>query len=357
MARIVLALGPSTGGIGRHVRQLHDELVLRGWQVTVAGPAALADTWLAGVADFAPVELPGSWPTARSAYAGLAAVARGADVLHAHGLRAGLVATQAARRAGVPSVVSLHNLVLPETAGRGWRAARLAEPLLGRLGDAAIGVSPDITRRLGRGAVTIPLSSTPVSAGRDRAAVRAELGIEPTDVLALCVARLHRQKRLDVLIDAARRARARAPALRVLVAGSGPAEPEIGALAAASEGAVCLLGRRNDVGDLLGAADIAVLSSAWEATPLALHEAARFALPLVGTATGGIGELVVDEVTGLLVPVGDAGALAAALVRLAEDPGARQRLGAAARDRELTEFAPERMMSALERVYAGVRGG
>jgi glycosyltransferase involved in cell wall biosynthesis len=351
---IVLAHGPSTGGIGRHVRQLHDELVRRQWQVTVAGPADLASSWMAGVDDFVAIPLPGAWSTAPSAYRELTAVCRRADLLHVHGLRAGLVGTRAAHRAGIPAVVSLHNLVLPETAGRSWRVTRLAEPLLGRLADAAVGVSPDITIRLGRRAVTVPIASAPLAALRSRSEVRAELGLTDHDVLALCVARLHPQKRLDVLIAAAAMATQREPRLRVLVAGSGPARDRIEALARDTGAAVRVLGRRDDVGDLLGAADIAVLSSAWEATPLALHEAAQFALPLVGTDTGGIGEIVLPDVTGLLVPVGDAPALSAALVRLAQHPGLRQRLGDAARHREETEFTAERMVAALEEVYAGV---
>lgn len=351
---IVLALGPSTGGIGRHVRQLHDELLRRQWRVTVAGPADLAAGWMAGVDDFVPTALPGAWSTAPSAYRELRAVCGSADVLHVHGLRAGLVGTRAAHRAGIPAVVSLHNLVLPETAGRSWRATRLAEPVLGRLADAAVGVSPDITARLGRQAVTVPISSTPLTAHRTRAQVRAELGLADHDVVALCAARLHPQKRLEVLVAAAATARLDHPRLQVLIVGSGPAQERVEALVRDAGAGVHLLGRRDDVGDLLGAADIAVLSSAWEAVPLALHEAAQFGLPLVGTDTGGIGEIVVPDVTGLLVPVGDVPALSDALLRLALDPDLRQRLGAAARHREKTVFAPERMMSALLDVYAGV---
>jgi glycosyltransferase involved in cell wall biosynthesis len=351
---IVLALGPSTGGIGRHVRQLHDELVRRQWRVTVAGPADLASSWMAGVDDFAAVPLPGAWSTAPSAYRELTALCRQADLLHVHGLRAGLVGTRAARRAGVPSVVSLHNLVLPETAGRSWRATRLAEPVLGRLAGAAIGASPDITARLGRRAVTVPIASAPLAARRSSAEVRAELGLAGDDVVALCVARLHPQKRLDVLIAAAVSAARREPRLRVLIVGGGPAEERIESLARDAGSVVRLLGRRHDVGDLLGAADLAVLSSAWEAIPLALHEAAQFALPLVGTDTGGVRELVLPDVTGLLVPVGDVGALAAALVRLAGDPELRRRLGEGARHREQTDFTVEGMMARLAAVYAGV---
>jgi glycosyltransferase involved in cell wall biosynthesis len=350
--RIVLALGPSTGGIGRHVRQLHDELVRRQWRVTVAGPADLAASWMAGVADFVATPLPGAWSTTPSAYRELAAGCRRADLLHVHGLRAGLVGTRAAHRAGIPAVVSLHNLVLPETAGRSWRATRLAEPLLGRLADAAVGVSPDITARLGHQAVTVPISSAPLTALRSRAEVRAELGLADDDVVALCVARLHPQKRLDVLIAAAAGAELQHPRLHVLVVGSGPAQERLEAIVHDARGGVRLLGRRDDVGDLLGAA-LAVLSSAWEAIPLALHEAAQFGLPLIGTDTGGIGEIVVPDVTGLLVPVGDPRALSAALVRLAGDPALRRRLGEAARHRAQTVFTPERMIAALEQVYAG----
>lgn len=92
---------------------------------------------------------------------------------------------------------------------------------------------------------------------------------------------------------------------------------------------VRLVGRRDDITELLAAADIAVLPSRWEARSLLAQEALRLGVPLVATAVGGVPELVGDAA--LLVPYGDAEALAAAVVRLLADPEARRALAAAGR--------------------------
>jgi glycosyltransferase involved in cell wall biosynthesis len=82
---------------------------------------------------------------------------------------------------------------------------------------------------------------------------------------------------------------------------------------------VQLLGYRTDVRDLLAAADLFVLASAFEGLPVSIMEAMSAGLPVVATAVGGVPEAVEDGVTGLLVPPRDAAALADALVSLADD--------------------------------------
>lgn len=355
--RVVLAMGPSVGGIGRHVRQLADALAADGDDVTVAAPAALAAPggWFADFSGerrkFAPVPLPGAWSGTPRATAALRSVVEGADVVHGHGLRAGLVTAVVARRAGVPSVVTVHNLVSPETAGRTWRVTRTVEGLVARLATVAVGASPDITARLGPGAVTVPVAATPMSPSRDRASVRRELGVAEDQVLVLCTARLHPQKRLEDLVDAAAEPDVAAAGVVVRIAGDGPSHDALASRITRTGSSVRLLGRRDDVADLLGAADVAALSSAWEAIPLALQEAALAGLPLVGTDAGGTPLVVEDGVTGVLVPVGDVPALAGALVGLARSPELRVRYGAAARSRVEEHFGPRRMLDTLESVY------
>jgi glycosyltransferase involved in cell wall biosynthesis len=89
-----------------------------------------------------------------------------------------------------------------------------------------------------------------------------------------------------------------------------------------------VLGERDDVADLLAAADVVCLSSFTEAFPMILLEAMALGLPVISTDVGGVREAVVDGETGLLVAPGDAGALANALRTLAADSALRERLGA-----------------------------
>jgi glycosyltransferase involved in cell wall biosynthesis len=123
---------------------------------------------------------------------------------------------------------------------------------------------------------------------------------------------------------------------RAAIVGDGPERAALEAAAATAQ--VELLGERGDVPEQLAASDVFVLSSRSEGMPMSILEAMAAGLPVVASAVGGIPEIVRDGETGLLVPPGDADALAAALGRLLDDDGLRRRLGAAGRERALDEF-------------------
>ncbi|TWH72647.1 glycosyl transferase family 1 [Modestobacter roseus] len=147
--------------------------------------------------------------------------------------------------------------------------------------------------------------------------------------LVVAIGRLHPQKGYDVLLDAVARWVADPrlqPAPLVAIAGDGPLHEELAARIRAEQLPVTLLGRRTDVADLLGAADVCVLPSVWEARSLTAQEALRAGTPLVASRVGGIPELVGDAAE--LVPVGDAEALAEAVTRVLTEPARTARLGA-----------------------------
>ncbi len=171
--------------------------------------------------------------------------------------------------------------------------------------------------------------------------------------MALSVGSITPQKAQDVLLEAFARAAADASASRLLIAGEGPLRAGLEARCdALGLGArVRFLGAREDVGDLLAAADVFVLSSRREGLPVTLLEAMRAGRAAVVTRAGGCAEAVADGDTGLLVPVGDAVALGAALRALLADPGRCARLGDAARERWAREFTAERMVLETEGIY------
>ncbi|HEV2930603.1 MAG TPA: glycosyltransferase, partial [Propionibacteriaceae bacterium] len=151
---------------------------------------------------------------------------------------------------------------------------------------------------------------------------RADLGLAENDVLVLTVARLAPQKNLGLVLDVAAALRDRAE-LHFVVAGEGPERPELERRISDERLPVTLLGHRDDLRSLLAAADLALLTSAWEARSLVAQEALLAGLPLVSTRVGGIAELVGEAA--VLVGSGDAQAAALAVAALADDPAERAR--------------------------------
>jgi glycosyltransferase involved in cell wall biosynthesis len=194
--------------------------------------------------------------------------------------------------------------------------------------------------------VTVLPNPAPVADGLPpREELRARWGLDgPTLVFA---GRLTAQKTLEVAIDAARQA-----GVPLLVVGDGPERPRLEAL-----GWARFLGPlpRASVLELLHAADASVLSSAWENFPHAVVESLAVGTPVVSTAAGGVAEVVHDGENGLLVPVGDAGALAAAIERVAGDAGLLTRLRAAAAP-SVERYAPARIYGRLREILAEAAG-
>jgi len=321
------ALATSAGGVGAHIRSLLPALTAAGAQVRVCGAPATEELFgfTAAGADFRPVGISAGLAPIADARAVLAMrkATAGADLVHAHGLRAGLVAAAARRldRSRRPLVLTLHN-ALQEGAGPKQRLLRRLEGVTIRAADLVLAVSGDLAanaRRLGARDVRLAPAIAPPRppAQRTRDEVRAELGVEEGRPLVVAVGRLHPQKGYDVLLDAVAGWQGRVDPL-VAVAGDGPLQDELAARIAAERLPVRLLGRRDDVADLLGAADLCVLPSRWEGSPFTGQEALRAGTPLVCTRAGGMPELF--GAAAEMVPVGDAAALADAVVRVLTDP-------------------------------------
>jgi glycosyltransferase involved in cell wall biosynthesis len=185
-----------------------------------------------------------------------------------------------------------------------------------------------------------------------RRELRGRLGLDDEAVVAGVIARLTPQKGHLQLLDALERTPG-LESLRLLVVGDGELRPELETAVAGRRlhDRVRFLGTRRDLADLLAAMDIFVLPSLWEGLPLSLLLAMGAALPVVTTRVAGIPEVVDDEVTGLLVPPGDAVALGRALARLTADASLRTRLGGAARSSVLPRFGVEAFVRATTDLY------
>ncbi len=324
--RTVQVLGGGNAGSSVHVRSLAAGLVARGVRVTVCAPTEadhLYDFTGAG-AEHVPVPRssdPGSVAALRAACAD-------ADLVHAHGLHASFRAVLALGGRRTPLVVTWHDRAYAE--GARAHLVRLLERRVAKAASVVLGTTSalvDRARRTGARDARLAAVSLPRPRGsaeqegedaeRLSPKVRAELGATGRPLL-IAVGSLDRHRGYDVLLDAARAWLRLDPVPLVVVAGEGPLRGELQRRIEDEGLPVRLIGRREDVRELLAAADLALLPSRWEARSVLAQEALHARVPLVATEVGGIPELVGDAAE--LVPYGNAKALADAVVRLLGDP-------------------------------------
>lgn len=247
--------------------------------------------------------------------------------------------------------------------GRGLREARIPGPGEWRRTDAVVSVSAGAVEQLpeavpSRRVTVIRNGVVPTPPSRPRAALRRELGLDD-GLVGIMVARLDGLKGHDTLVRALARVRDLGRRVTLLVAGDGAERPRIETLArelALGPGWVRFLGFRTDVADLLAASDFFLLPSVTEGLPLSLLEAMSQGLPALATPVGGIPEVIRDGEHGFLVPVHGDAELAAAMLRLLDDPALLRTLGARARRRAQEEFSFERMTREYLELYGRLLG-
>lgn len=277
------------------------------------------------------------------------------DIVHAHNPAAAIacaIARTLARQRQAAIVTTFHGgSAIP--ALRMPRAVRT----LALTSDIVVGVGPTTTRDLldsglREDRVVTVANGVEVVIERSRAEVRDEFGLDRAE-LVVNVGRYVEQKAQHVLIDAVALLAGDRPHLRALIVGEGDLEHALRERAAARgvDDVVRLTGPRRDAVDLTAAADVFVLSSAWEPLGLVVLEAMAAGVPVVATAAGGVTDLVRHEETGLLVPVGDAEALASAVARLLDDPSLAERLTAAAHVLVRERFSVGAMVEGYLDVY------
>ncbi|WP_086719252.1 glycosyltransferase family 4 protein [Streptomyces angustmyceticus] len=331
--RTVQVLGHGSAGSAAHVRSLAEGLVARGVRVTVCATQETEDAYDFTGSGARFVYVPPR--TDPASVAALRSACWDADLVHAHG---GLRGPRGGRR--VPLVITWHTKAHIEGARAGLvhlmerRVARAAAVVLGACSDLVDRARERGARDARLAPVAIPrprpggAAAEPESHDRMRRKERAELGAVDRPLL-LVVGRLDPSQGHDLLLDAAHAWCALDPQPLVAIAGEGEQRAALQRRIDAEQLPVQLLGRRDDVPELLSAADLVVLPSRWEARSLIAQEALRAGVPLVATDTGGTRELVGPAAE--LVRYGDAAALARAVLALLADPVRRDALAAAGR--------------------------
>jgi len=280
------------------------------------------------------------------------------DILHTFLFHANIVGRVAAVGLGVRAVIS--SVRVAERRFK-WHLALdwLSSPLM----DLEICVSEGV-RRFTETRAKIPKNKlTVIPNGVDLAEfeekgerIRKNLRLPPDVPLIVTIGRLERQKGISFFLQAAREVLQEFPQARFLIVGKGPDEGKLISLARnlGIKKAVRFLGFRNDVPEVLAAADMFVLASLWEGMPNVVLEAMASGKPVVGTQVEGTEELVIPGETGLLVPPADAKALARNICRLIQESGLARRMGQAARKQVKEHYTVQTMVERYAQLYRDI---
>ena len=283
------------------------------------------------------------------------------EILHCHNLQAFTFGSAAALPAlGIRVVLTKHGTRMhpDRTLGERFRVSVARRCRL-------VAVSPEIRTLLGswsgrpeqevhliRNGVPYEQKS-PLEIQRVRASYRKLLGMSASDFVVACVARLSEEKDLATLLKAFSVVQLHHSEAKLLLIGDGPCRDSLTALIQelGLTTSVRLLGQRDDVDQLLHAADAGVLTSRTEGLPLTLMEAMSAAKPVVSTAVGGVPELVQDGVQGLLASAGNIRAISDALLLLAEQPDLATSMGRRGRQTIAESYSMQVVAQAYESLY------
>jgi len=273
---------------------------------------------------------------------------------HSHEFTMAVYGSWAAGRAGIPHLFTMHG-------GRYYAERlrrRIALRVAANLSGAVVAVSESLARHLSRDLWmrasrirTIPNGVRPALG--TSSSLRRELALADATPLVVAVGNLYPVKGHRFLLEALGLLRTTVPQLHVAIAGRGELEGELRARAEALGVAerFHLLGLRADVGNVLAGGDVVVLPSLSEGVPLALLEAMLAARPIIATAVGEVPTVLDQGRSGVLIPPGDAAALAAALRGLFADPERGRQLSLAAVTRAKQHYTLARMMERYLGLY------
>ena len=278
------------------------------------------------------------------------------DIVNTHSGRDTQLAGMAARSLGLfggarPRVVRTRHLALPITSLFGYVTLPDHVVTVSRfVGDYLVSAGVPAER-----ITTVP---TGIDLSRYQGkeyggTLRTELALAAGTPLIGTVAILRRKKGHAELLEAVPAVLAQFPQAHFVFAGDGPQQQNLEHRIAelGLQGRVHLLGLRRDVLNVLQSLDLFVLPTHQEALGTAFIEAAAVGLPTIGTDVDGVPEVIADGETGLLVPLNDSGAIAAAINSLLADPGRRQVMGQAAQNRVRALYSREVMGQGMAALY------
>jgi len=285
------------------------------------------------------------------------------DILHTFLFHANIVGRVAAVEVGVRAVIC--SVRVAERRFK-WHLALdwLSSPLM----DLEVCVSEGVRRftetraKIPKNKLTVipngldPAEFEKKDLGPRASGFRNSLHLSPDASVILTIGRLERQKGISFFLQAAREVLREFSQAHFLIVGEGPDKAKLISLVRnlGIEKAVRFLGFRDDVPEIMAAADIFVLASLWEGMPNVVLEAMASGKPVVGTRVEGTDELVISGETGLLVPPADAKALARDIRRLLQEPVLARRMGQAARKRVKEHYTVQKMVERYAQLYRDI---
>jgi glycosyltransferase involved in cell wall biosynthesis len=283
------------------------------------------------------------------------------DLLHTHEYKGNLIGGWSSRRLGVPSVASVRGYTDRTLPLRIYKWLDLGVTL--RLFTRIVTVSEAVRQQVLRAGypagrvLTLhdAVDSATFSPHRVQvgARMREEFGCTTDHLLVCAVGRLSPEKGHGFLLAAFRGVIAAVPEARLILVGEGPLCSRLQAQVTrwGLSDHVTFAGYRDDVEAIIAASELLVMPSLREGFGDPIIEAMALQRPVIASRVGGMMEIVRDGQTGLLVPPGDPGTLALAIINLLTDPQARERMGLWGRRVALREFSVERLANALARLY------
>lgn len=275
------------------------------------------------------------------------------DVTLANGAFSFLASVAAVKLARVPILWFEHNTTLPDGAvlRRMIAQANHIVAVSEAIRDQFLQLAPDA-----QGKITLIHNGVDVErffvSPEARKRKRRELGIEENELVAGTVSRLSPEKGIVYFIDAAHEILRQQPGARFLIVGDGPERVELERRAGSD--AIRFVGAQENVTEWLNALDVFVMPSLAEAFGLAVVEAMACGLPVVASDAGGLRDIVRERESGLRVPLGDAGAIARAVLELGQDAGKRRAFGQAGRSRVEEQFTLNRQARAMQDVLESI---
>ncbi len=289
--------------------------------------------------------------------------ASGCDVVHAHLQYSSILLPALARPTGVPVVCTLHQVPFDlhgRESFKQWLAVRSGSRAAALVFVSRASRQGFAARYRSRESWTVVPNGVDLEEfSPAERSLPPGLGVAPGAPVVALVAAMRGDKGHRQAIAAWPAVVAAMAGARLLFVGTGPDESALRRLAAGAGvgDSVVFAGMREDVADILRAANVVLLPSRVEAYPTVLMEAAACAKPVVATAVGGVPEVVATGETGVLVPLDEPRRLAGAVVDLLADPGAARVMGKAARRRAEQRFGSVLWARRLASVYAGAVAG